>query len=158
MKHLKHIATVCLLIVTAACSRPNPHRAIYERYAETDNLTVAFVGGYRVNDSLRVDVTFLQATDTAGWSLLKKDFAIPTFPPEIERLMEEGCSVNYRLFPKDHPDMPMDTVERLNNDFAVILRHKLSIYVFHLQDIEQYIQIISRFTHEEVTSNINQKQ
>ena len=158
MKHLKHIATVCLLIVTAACSRPNPHRAIYERYAETDNLTVAFVGGYRVNDSLRVDVTFLQATDTAGWSLLKKDFAIPTFPPEIERLMEEGCSVNYRLFPKDHPDMPMDTVERLNNDFAVILRHKLSIDVFHLQDIEQYIQIISRFTHEEVTSNINQKQ
>lgn len=155
MRHLKYIATGCLLIVMAACSRPNAHRAIYERYAEADNLTVAFVGGYRVNDSLRVDVTFLQAEDTAGWNLLKKDFAVPVFPPEIERLMEEGCSVNYKLFPKGHPDMPMDTVERLNNDFAVILRHKLSIYVFHLQDIEQYIQIISRFTHEEVTSKIN---
>lgn len=154
MRHLKYIAIGCLLIVMAACSRPNPHRVMYERYADAGNLTVAFVGGYRVNDSLRVDVTFLQAKDTAGWSLLKKDFAIPAFPPEIEQLMTENNSVSYKFIPKGHPDMPMDTADCLNNDFAVIIHHEQTVCVFHLQDMNQYIQIIPKFTHEEITSNI----
>lgn len=147
MKHLKHIATVCLLIVTAACSRPNPHRAIYERYAEADNLTVAFVGGYRVNDSLRVDVTFLQAEDTAGWNLLKKDFSIIEIelPDEYKHLAGFN-NYDLKYTPKGHPEQPMDTSNLLNNDLLIIDFSTQTVSVFHIEYEKQVSAILAKET------------
>ena len=49
---------------------------IYSRYAKEEGIDAAFVKDYRVNDTITVDVTLLEATDSAGWSMLKEDFGI----------------------------------------------------------------------------------
>ena len=50
---------------------------LYRRYEHADGISAAFVKDYRVNDTLTLDVTLLQATDSAGWQQLIEDFEIP---------------------------------------------------------------------------------
>lgn len=45
---------------------------LYTKYAGTEGLDVAFVKDYRVNDTVFVDVTMLEARDTAIWNRLLK--------------------------------------------------------------------------------------
>lgn len=49
---------------------------IYTRYENTDGIDASFIKDFRVNDSVFIDVTLLEAKDSAGWALLCKDFAI----------------------------------------------------------------------------------
>lgn len=63
---------------------------VYTKYADADGIRAAFVKDYRINDTVSVDVTFLEATDSASWAILCKDFAIPDVEPELELLFEGG--------------------------------------------------------------------
>ena len=49
---------------------------LYRRYEHADGISAAFVKDYRVNDTLTLDVTLLQATDSAGWQQMMHDFRI----------------------------------------------------------------------------------
>ena len=50
--------------------------ALYHRYAERTELTVAQVKGFRLNDSVRMDVVILVADDSTAWEGLCKEFDI----------------------------------------------------------------------------------
>ena len=50
---------------------------LYQRYADNEHVAASFVRNYRINDTLTLDVTLLQATDSAGWQQLIEDFEIP---------------------------------------------------------------------------------
>ena len=50
--------------------------ALYRQYAHADGIEATFLRGYRVNDTLYIDVTLLQATDSISWGTLKKNFKI----------------------------------------------------------------------------------
>jgi len=43
---------------------------VYRQWADVDGVEATFLRGYRVNDSVTVDATLLQATDSAGWDSL----------------------------------------------------------------------------------------
>lgn len=45
---------------------------VYRQYAHADGIEATFVHDYPVCDTLSVDVTILQATDSAGWDTLYK--------------------------------------------------------------------------------------
>lgn len=47
---------------------------LYLRYEHADGIKASFIKDYRVNDTLTLDVTLLQATDSAGWIKLFYDF------------------------------------------------------------------------------------
>lgn len=47
---------------------------IYSRYAKEEGIDAAFVKDYRVNDSVTVDVTLLEATTDSAWVNLMNDF------------------------------------------------------------------------------------
>ena len=47
---------------------------VYSRYAGTDGLNVVFLKDFKVNDTLLLDVTLLEAKDSAGWERLLNDF------------------------------------------------------------------------------------
>ena len=55
-----------------------PTSDLYGRYASRADLTVAQVGGFQLNDSVKVDVVILVADDTAAWRGLKEEFDIRT--------------------------------------------------------------------------------
>ncbi len=59
--------------------------ALYRQYAHADGIEATFLRGYRVNDTLAIDVTLLQATDSAGWQHLRKDIKISDYEEELFR-------------------------------------------------------------------------
>lgn len=77
---------VCLLLLGAAvlmrvCPRkPSPEDLgrIYCLYADSKHIDASLIKGYRINDTLKMDVVILEGIDTTGWAQLKKEFDIKT--------------------------------------------------------------------------------
>lgn len=77
---------VCLLLLGAAvlmrvCPRgPSPDGLgrIYLRYADNGHIDASLIKGYRINDTLKMDVVILEGIDSAGWVQLKKEFDLKT--------------------------------------------------------------------------------
>ena len=49
---------------------------VYKQYSKVEGVRATYVKDYRVNDTLTVGVTLLEATDNAGWTYLTKSFNI----------------------------------------------------------------------------------
>ena len=79
MKRILHIllpAVCCLL--TFACSRDVEETPLYQKYAMRNDLTVAQVTGFQLNDSVKTDVVIIVADDNVAWQELKEEFDIRT--------------------------------------------------------------------------------
>ena len=118
---------------------------LYQRYADCEGIDASFIQGYRVNDSVRVDVTLLQATDSTAWVLLMKDFKIPVLPPEYEELISK-IAVSTRLFPKNHPELTKDTT-LLENDLLVYYRKTHCICICHIESEKQVTALLKKEIH-----------
>lgn len=74
MYHLrKYILTLMLLMLPFAAMSQG---SLYKQYASRTDLKVAEVDGFKLNDSVRVDVVMLQAVDNAAWQRLCVEFDI----------------------------------------------------------------------------------
>ena len=71
---------ILLIVLTfAGCGTPDADRhtaALYERYAACSDLSVAQVKGFRLCDTVAVDVVILVADDSAAWQRLKEEMDI----------------------------------------------------------------------------------
>lgn len=63
---------------------------IYTRYENVDEIAASFIKDYKVNDSVFVDVTMLEAKDSAGWAMLKQDFSVPELNAEWQTFIDNG--------------------------------------------------------------------
>lgn len=61
-----------LLLPIAAMSQSD----LYKRYASRQDLTVAQVSGFKLNDNVRVDVVLVVAKDESAWQQLKQELDI----------------------------------------------------------------------------------
>lgn len=78
MKRLLIIMLLPLFMLTG-CSHETKEQAassLYQHYAERPGLRVAQVNGFKLSDSVRVDVILLQAEDENEWQQLKQEFDI----------------------------------------------------------------------------------
>ncbi len=112
---------------------------IYSRYAKEEGIDAAFVKDYRVNDTITVDVTLLEATDSAGWTMLKEDFGIvelEDLPPEERELVRELFS-NYITEQSASPDKnyKMPDTNICKNDVITCERSVKRIAVFHTANL-----------------------
>ena len=57
---------------------------LYRRYHNADGIAASYIHNYPVNDTLRVDVTLLEATTDSAWQTLCADFAISDIVETIE--------------------------------------------------------------------------
>ncbi|MBR1784845.1 MAG: hypothetical protein IJ760_05350 [Bacteroidales bacterium] len=64
---MKRFALILLALLPLVASAQS---ALYRHYAGRDNLTVAEVSGFRLNDSVKVDVLILVADDDKAWDKL----------------------------------------------------------------------------------------
>ena len=95
-------ALVCYVVLQREYLFPSDEVSeVYTRYADDESIDASFIKGYRVNDTLFVDVTLLQAKDSAGWERLLNDFhlvnAIDT------NLYSQSQSFCISLVSKDDP-------------------------------------------------------
>lgn len=139
------ILIVALCLVAAGLSLWLPREAaarrvsdLYRRYEPNPHLSVAFIEGFKVNDTLAVDVTTVTALDDEGWDTLRADFRIPELPDHIQKRIEEGKDLTgVRLVPKSDPTLPMDTVDITRNNVLGISILKRTIAIFNTETESQ---------------------
>ena len=111
---------------------------IYARYEKVEGIDVSFVKDYKVNDTVFVDATLLEAKDSAVWVMLKNDFEVPNPGPIAQQFIDNGEDlIGVKLIPKS---IAVDTTskEYPNNLLAIsYLNHTLTI--FHIKnDVEKH--------------------
>ena len=75
---MKKLLLILLPLLFLACSREIEEAPLYQKYAERQDLTVAQVSGFHLNDTVKTDVVILVADDSAAWQQLKAEFDIRT--------------------------------------------------------------------------------
>ena len=146
-------ALMCLLVAGASVAYVKWPRTVpfeqcsevYQRYANHPGIQASFIKDKYINDSISIPITLLQATDSAAWQLLMKDFKIPVLPPEYEETIPEKA-VSTRLFPQNHPERIKDTI-LLKNDFLVCYRKKHFICICHIDSEKQFPVLLRQEIH-----------
>ena len=121
---------------------------LYRRYEPNPHLSVAFIEGFKVNDTLAVDVTTVTALDDEGWDTLRADFRIRQLPEHTQNKIDNGQDiVSVRIVLKSNPAFPMDTVDMENNVVVGISRLNRVVSIFNT-DTEKQIDAILHYNYE----------
>ena len=113
---------------------------MYKRYKDVEGVRATYVKDYRVNDTLTIGVTLLEATDSAGWEYLIEKFNIRQGLLELK-----GIDVWTRKTLKNHPEIKYrKTADDGQGDqsvpvieFVAISMKKQEICVFHTRNKEE---------------------
>lgn len=124
---------------------------LYNRYADKEGIEASFIKDYRVNDSIFVDVTVLEATTDSVWEELLHDFNMTLIPDEVLEYLNDKDLVVW-LAPKIDYSMSMDSVI-LNNDVISMVYLSKCICVFSIET-EQQIKAVNFHQYDE-SSNKN---
>lgn len=118
---------------------------IYQKYANVEDIRASFIKGYKVNDTVFVDVTLLEAIDSTGWNILKKDFEVASLPPELQQLVDNGEDL---VFTKSIPKSEIDKSD-FPNDLLAISHMIHTVTVFHINsEIEKYAVLNHNYKEE----------
>ena len=123
---------------------------VYKKYSRVEGVRATYVKDYRVNDTLTVGVTLLEATDSAGWEYLLEAF---NEKKEVREVAEESTEKNkvwVRLAPKGHPEEKVGYGGQSGNngvkewDYDMLLKsyEKRAICVFDVNGMEEYMALI----------------
>ena len=150
MKRTDYITLlICLLAVGVAlvvvrCPRTVPWEQcseVYKKYSQMDGINAAYIKDYRINDTLTVAVTLLEATTDSGWAMLQEDFGLPVIPKEYEeRFVGDSNRVSIKKFPKDIP-LFLDG-DTLTDDLIIVSLYKHTICHFVIHSDEQFRTIM----------------
>ena len=128
---------------------------IYQRYHDNPHVAATFLKDFRVNDTVTVDVTLLEAKDDEGWEEMQKRFNIIPLPQEVVDILGEKAEteVEVWLAPKNNYHLPMDDI-LLNNDVLSVSRKKKQLCIFETVS-EKQIDAISKHQFEEGHTDIH---
>lgn len=114
---------------------------LYTHYEKVDGIDASFIKDFRVNDSVFIDVTLLEAKDSSGWALLCKDFDVPTPSSLFQQLISEGKDIIYS------GSINKTNTESISDGYTYNLlaisyqSHTLSI--FHLHNEEESLSVLN---------------
>lgn len=120
---------------------------VYKRYADMDGVDATFIKDYKVNDTVVVSATLLEAKDTTRWNELLEDFNI-VIPEEMLPYLDSN-SVYLKYAPHNNYISPMDSI-LINNDIIVFAYLKRTILVFEIENENQNKAIIN---HQIISTN-----
>ena len=150
--------TVCLLIVLGTLTvklwpRTVPFdqcSEIYQKYASMENVKASFIKDYKVNDTVFVDVTLLEATDSVGWATLKKDFEIPNPSPDFQQRIDSGKDL---IYTKKAPKSTITDTSQNSypNDWLAISHLKRTLTVFHIKNKEE-LNAVRHYNYDKSTN------
>lgn len=124
---------------------------VYRRYAGRDDVAAGYIRDYRVNDTVSVDVTVLEAVTDSGWAAMCSDFHIIPMTQEMLDLVGPN-TVEVRYAPKDDYAQPMDTADMINNDVLAVHWMDSTIYIFSIEHERQFKAVF----HNQYNESINQ--
>lgn len=101
---------------------------LYTKYANTEGVEASFVKDFRINDTVFVDVTMLEAEDSVAWALLCKDFDAPIPSQKSQQLIKNGVDLIFSgTIPKSESEVSTNTY--MYNVLAIsYLSHTLTVF------------------------------
>lgn len=127
----------------------------YKKYANVEGIEATFIKDFRINDTVSVDVTVLEAVDTNAWNMLKNDCSLPVLDPVSQRKIDNGKDLIFtRLVNDDDFNEPAD----LNSpecDVIAISYLNHTIWVFHVKSMIERHAVL--FYNLEKAIDINNK-
>lgn len=117
---------------------------VYKKYAGMDGVDATFIRDYKVNDTVFVDVTLLEAKYTTAWEELCKDFdiaSITQFPVEFRESLTASNSYSLRVI-KDSTDT--DCGVEYSRNVIIFSYPKMSMCIFHNMNYKQYNAIVDK--------------
>lgn len=115
---------------------------VYKRYKDVEGVRATYIKDFRVNDTLTIGVTLLEATDSEGWERLLKAFDASR--DMQKRKTEAGpgeFGVWVRMAPKGHPEKKVEHVSFSNSEqmpeLVAISFDSRIIGIFHTGNIEE---------------------
>lgn len=102
---------ICLLIIAGGVTVLLWPRTVpfdkcseaYKTYANNPYVEASFIKDFRINDTVFVDVTLLEAVDSNGWNILKHDFCLPNLELVFQQNIEvEEDMIFVRVVNKDN--------------------------------------------------------
>lgn len=108
---------------------------LYRDYADNPHVTVAFIKDFPVNDTLRVDVTTLQADSDSAWCALLRDFGAPKEYVDIYKSNKNlfvGEDVNSMIMFSIDKNNPQKRLPDTDSDSRMVIgsHEKMSLCVF----------------------------
>lgn len=86
--------TVCLLLVGGAITVvfwPRQYGSeIYQYYSNIKGIKASYFENYRINDTVFVDITLLEAVDSNGWNILCEDLFIVKLDSVSQKKVDNG--------------------------------------------------------------------
>ena len=132
------IAVVCEALIICLAFRWNylfpsgEVSEVYARYQNVDGIDVSYIKDYKVNDTVFVNVTILEAKDSATWSLISRDLKLPPppdIPEEVKDLYDPSNAFCYYVMKKDSIDNAGGSAR--NRDICIHSTAKRTICIFH---------------------------
>ena len=127
---------------------------VYRRYEGLEGIDAAYIKNYRVNDTLTLPVTLLEATTDSGWAKLVSKFNVPMEMVELAKSNPDiDIWVGQAL--KDRPEVLCD-VSELNEEEAqeleimTISMQMHTICIFHTCNKQEMDAIF----YEKIPANI----
>lgn len=132
------VLALCLLIVAGTlCIKLWPRTTpldqcsvLYQKYFNIPGIKASFVKDYRVNDTLSIDATVLEATTDSAWAMLQNDFGVPKLSEANNELNDKLNSICLWIAPKNNHKSVIDST-MYDSDLVVVSRHTHTISVFH---------------------------
>ncbi len=133
---------------------------LYIKSSNVEGLSASFVEGYRVNDTLSLDVTLLETRDSVAWKWVCDELNIMTLddiPPELRANFFKPQSFEYFYMPPDstllaanYNDLTDTSSEMYKDikDVCVFTRYDMTACVFHVCNDSRRKAIVSKKTDE----------
>lgn len=132
--------------------------ALYRSYLGRTGIRSTFIKGKSLNDTLRIDLTLLQATTADGWAQLQKDFDIPEPDSTTAALLQEGnpdiilSLLNDECGNGSDGLAPSQDNAFLPVDIAVASRALQCVSIFHACTREQFDIIVDNHIEQLTTT------
>ena len=157
------VVAVLVAVLVKRCPRTVPYEQcseVYKRYSSVEGVRATYVKDYRLNDTLKVAVTLLEATDSAGWKYLLQKFNISQ---EMQTVFEQvDFGVMSWNSPKDNPEVRATTIGECRDvsltdkdiEICACSFRERKICVFHTQS-EEEILAIDNYNYDNMINQTN---
>jgi len=139
---MKNHLTILLLLLASFAAHAQSDA--YLRYAPNPNLNVAFVEGFRLDDSTTVDVTVITAKDSTTWAWLIEEFNISSMHNLAlsKQWYHEPKTIGTKMVQKNDPSQHVTKLIHGEFDFETISFFYKRISIYHIINQQQYNSVL----------------
>ena len=139
---MKGVRIVILMLMLMLSGVVFGQTHIYERYATHSNLEVAYLKGFSVSETQRINVTILRAKNDRAWRWLKKEFKLQDMAKDVKNAVtQDEDIVIMDLRDKENPSYPQKS-NLLDNCILTACYNTQTIILYHYATDEEFQSII----------------